>query len=129
MNNLLKTIEALKTEVAEQATQIETLKAENGKLESQVENSVDKSFATDLVKDINKLIEKKLGITLHGKECQICCHLFDHKDRKPVTTKCGHVNCKSCMTSLANSTQKCPDCRASFQKEDLIPLNIDFIET
>ena len=126
--SLVKANEAFKLKVAGQAIQIESLSENNMKLQIQVRNSVDKSIATDLFKDFNKLFEKKLGISVHQKECQICCHYYDHNDRKPVTTKCGHINCKSCMTSLANSSQKCPDCRAPFQKEDLIPLNLDFDE-
>ena len=130
---------AFKLEVAEQKSQIKLLEENCNKLRSQVRNSVDKSIATDLAKDINKLIENKLGVIVQGeqvveltkkindiKECQICCEYFDHNHRKPVTTKCGHINCKSCMTSLANSSQKCPDCRAPFRKEDLIPLNLSF---
>ena len=123
---LIKANEAFEIKVARQTAQIEKLDENNKKLQSQVGNSVDKSIATDLVKDITKLVEKKLGISVHGKECQICCHYFNHSNRKPVTAKCGHVNCISCMTSLAKQT--CPDCRAPFQKEDLIPLNLSFDE-
>ena len=133
--NLDNENETLKVEAANQKKKIESVEEECEKLRIQVGNSVDKSIATDLV----KLIEEKLGVTVQTnqaaeltkkisdiKECRICCHYYDHNDRKPVTTKCGHVNCKSCMTSLANTSQKCPDCRAKFRKEDLIPLNLSF---
>ena len=133
--NLVNENKALRIEVASQEQKIKSLHQECEELRTQVGNSVDKSIATDLV----KLIEEKLGVTVQTnqvaeltkkisdiKECRICCHYYDHNDRKPVTTKCGHVNCKSCMTSLANTSQKCPDCRAKFRKEDLIPLNLSF---
>ena len=139
--NVNKTNEALKLEIAKQKSQIKLLEENGKKLRDQVGNSVDKSIAADLFKDINKLFENKLGLSVQGnrmaaiakrindiKECQICCHDFDHSHRKPVTAKCGHINCKKCMIELAHSTRKCPDCRATFRKEDLIPLNLNFDE-
>ena len=62
--NVNKTNEALKLEIAKQKSQIKLLEENGKKLRDQVGNSVDKSIAADLFKDINKLFENKLGLSV-----------------------------------------------------------------
>ncbi|RMX38626.1 hypothetical protein pdam_00025771 [Pocillopora damicornis] len=40
---------------------------------------------------------------------------------RPVTLACGHSGCKNCMETWAESTATplCPQCRATFRKEEL----------
>ena len=46
------------------------------------------------------------GIT----ECHICYENYNKKERKPLTSKCGHTLCRECATNIICSSQKCPFC-------------------
>ncbi|XP_027052823.1 RING finger protein 151-like [Pocillopora damicornis] len=50
-------------------------------------------------------------------ECCICYSIVS----RPVTLACGHSGCKNCMETWAESTATplCPQCRATFRKEEL----------
>ncbi|KAH8382583.1 hypothetical protein KR009_004196 [Drosophila setifemur] len=41
-------------------------------------------------------------------KCPVC--LEEVRRREPVSTKCGHVFCRECITSAISSTHKCPMC-------------------
>ena len=46
-------------------------------------------------------------------ECKICYFEFDHNTRKPITMKCGHYSCETCLQALLNQNpegRKCPMC-------------------
>ena len=149
IENLTRVNEAAKLEVTNLNNQLAEIEENNQHLKTQIEssqlaNSVDKSvIARNLIKELTILIKNELGEPdsdttstfefdelkkkfTELKECQICNEDFDDTARKPVTIKCGHIYCKSCMILLSNSTRKCPSCRASFRKEDLILLNLNF---
>ena len=143
---LLELNQSTNLEVRNLQKKLKDLENSSQELKTQLANSVDKyAIARSLSEDITKLIENRLvhcnsetvpvsqfdevkkRIT-EIKECQICNEDYDDAERKPVTIKCGHIYCKSCMLLLSNSTRKCPSCRASFRKQDLISLNLNFGE-
>ena len=62
------------------------------------------------------------------KECQICNEQFDHGMHQPAKATCGRIlYCKSCLTSIGNSTGKCPACRENFQSKHVVAVNLSFV--
>ncbi|KAK0171401.1 hypothetical protein PV328_009138 [Microctonus aethiopoides] len=52
------------------------------------------------------------GITPTVLSCPICYEDL-RSSRKPMTTKCGHLFCESCIQATLSSRKKCPVCMAS----------------
>jgi len=42
---------------------------------------------------------------------ELVCSICKDIAHIPYTTECGHLFCKSCITTWLNKTKKCPDCR------------------
>ncbi|XP_034486212.1 homeobox protein 5 [Drosophila innubila] len=51
-------------------------------------------------------------------KCPVC--LENVRQREPCTTRCGHIFCKSCLTSAVQSTHKCPLCNKKITQRQLL---------
>lgn len=61
-------------------------------------------------------------VTAHFQCYYTATFLFSYSIvSRPVTLACGHSGCKNCMETWAESTATplCPQCRATFRKEEL----------
>ena len=61
-------------------------------------------------------------VTAHFQYYYTAIFLFSYSIvSRPVTLACGHSGCKNCMETWAESTATplCPQCRATFRKEEL----------
>ena len=120
--------------------------------EAKKENRSKQDIAQSIMIGFRTLVEKELGTSCANdgelllnealieneelkreisgmKECKICNEIFDNDKHHPVKTNCGHVYyCKKCLSSIADEgTGKCPICRVSFQKKDIVPINLNFV--
>lgn len=59
--------------------------------------------------------------------CSICLEVLT----KPVTTPCGHINCKSCITnySALSGVSQCPQCNENFHKAPELQVNTEIRDT
>ncbi|XP_060517710.1 uncharacterized protein LOC132696732 isoform X2 [Cylas formicarius] len=56
-----------------------------------------------------------------GPSCPICLDPFA-ADVQIMTTICGHIFCKPCITKVAKSIKKCPTCRKSVNIKKIHPI-------
>lgn len=49
--------------------------------------------------------------------CAVC--LESYFQRKPTTTRCGHVFCEQCITEAIRLTRKCPMCNAKVSRTQI----------
>ncbi|RVE56768.1 hypothetical protein OJAV_G00224390 [Oryzias javanicus] len=76
---------------------------------------------------VNSSTEMASTIKLISKDqflCSICLEVF----KDPVSTRCGHNYCKSCITEYwDNSCQiQCPICRTKFHRKPKLFVNTEF---
>ena len=140
-------IENLRSELFEVKKDHETLKSKIGD-SSHSQSMVD--IARSVMIEVSNVLDQKLGTTNAGnlvlnealtqnealrreidemKECKICNEMFDNDERQPVKANCVHVYyCRACLESIAtDGTGKCPTCRVSFRKKDLVSVNLNFV--
>jgi len=67
-------------------------------------------------------MKEEIGVGIDAEEllsmleCNICLSSFN----EPVTTKCGHTYCKSCIEACIKKNPECPDCKTALTVSDLV---------
>jgi hypothetical protein len=69
--------------------------------------------------------ERLLGkLESDGRECPICLEEMgadtDDDNKRPATTRCGHVFCAECVERAVEEQQRCPMCRTEIRHKGLI---------
>ncbi|CAD8059105.1 unnamed protein product [Paramecium primaurelia] len=82
------------------------------------------SFDYKLKPDLTpEIIDTTLNNVLQQLDCVICYNAMND----PVSMKCGHSFCKSCMTQDQNNSKKCPICRVEQVDEIQLSENNKFL--
>ncbi|CAD8154795.1 unnamed protein product [Paramecium pentaurelia] len=82
------------------------------------------SFDCKLKPDLTpEIIDTTLNNVLQQLDCVICYTAMND----PVSMKCGHSFCKSCMTQDQNNSKKCPICRVEQVDEVYLSENNKFL--
>ncbi|XP_047735793.1 uncharacterized protein LOC108675180 isoform X2 [Hyalella azteca] len=59
--------------------------------------------------------------------CTVCLEKYNGTDKKPLSLRCGHVFCRSCLYSLAElHNRRCPQCRRPWT-EDVSELRVIYM--
>ena len=68
-----------------------------------------------------------------SSECQICFEVYNTGAKRCMVTKCGHLFCDECLSSLRYHNNVCPTCRRPLgKKRDLRAIydaNIVMVDT
>lgn len=57
-------------------------------------------------------------------ECPVC--LESLKNKKVMSTTCGHIFCSSCSKNIMKITKSCPNCRKKLRASNIHPLYFNF---
>ncbi|KAK2453732.1 RING/U-box superfamily protein [Trifolium repens] len=74
----------------------------------------------DLSQPKNNSVEPKLKASEPPKEDDFICPICMDPLVEEMSTRCGHIFCKKCITSAIASKSTCPTCRKNVSKKELI---------
>ncbi|CAG9769429.1 unnamed protein product [Ceutorhynchus assimilis] len=91
-----------------------------------------KKKTDEILRDVELSIEalhpkpdpKPPAAEIEAPSCPVCLDQYDAGPRQAMTTLCGHVFCKTCITNVVRVSKKCPTCRKGLTKNKYHPVYI-----
>lgn len=96
-----------------------TQEEENQNERTEIESEIEEGEATNECANIKKTFSLESSDSLKGLLCRICFEPV--KGREPVSTACGHIYCKKCLSKSVRgeAQRKCPTCNMILPKHNM----------